>query len=1409
MLWGMGISILNGQCSVNISVTSSTICQGTSVTFTATPVNSGTTPIYQWKVNGVNAGTNSNIFISSTLENSDRITVDLTDSSCNSGNPVMSNVITMTVNEQIVPTFNQIGPLLLNTAPPALPQGSTNTPAITGTWTPSTIITVISGIRTYLFTPTPGQCATTATMDINILSPSLTITKLQASGPNPVTGAGQVITYYVDVINTGNVDMTGINVTEIYPGTGAGTLSAPVESISSNSILNAGERWSYTASYTVTQADMDAGNNLVNIARVVTTQIPVPLTSRATTMVTGAASMTITKDADEANYSAAGNILHYIITVTNTGSVTLTNVTVTDPLTGLTQNIDALVPGASRTFNTTYAIIQNDLSTGIVDNTATASSTYRGITYTVIAKESVSATQTPGLIITKNSAEPGYNAPGNILHYTITVTNTGNVILDNIQVSDPLTGLNQNISLSPGERITFNTIYTIIQDDINLGHVNNTARATYTFGGSQYSETASVRVPAAQNPSLSITKNASELSYSSVNDILHYTIIVRNTGNVTLSNVTVTDPNTLITCSGSPYTLTPNSSRTCNATHVVTNNDITSGSVINTATATGYDPDMVTVTGTSNTVILLLNNIAPMINCPASLTVSTEPTSCDALISSGLSTTYSDANNNILSLTWRMSGANVDTSPLNGIYNLQNYRFSTGVTTVTYTVTDRPGLSSSCSFTMTVIDNVPPVVVCLAPQDRNTDYAGPYYTVTGTELDPVSVWDNCSVARVTNDFNGLPTLAGAHLPIGITTVMWIVTDINGNSADCSFTVTVTGTDNVNPIARCKNITVYLDLITGTYVLAPGEIDDGSFDNTGIASVSVNLTNFDCSDLGPNNVTLTAIDFYGNTGTCTAVVTVLYEVAPNPVINTDRQVLCDDEYTDLVMTSNITNTTWTWNVNSSPSVSEASVDNTGNATSIIQHLDNSDTLVHDVTYIITPRVYGQCDLPSISATVMVNPTPEIRVISSDTVMCSGENTLISVRNPNVSVHGQWTYDLLVIPDQAITGNSSGGTFTGAVNIYDTLVNNDTRIAKVVYRFIPRIISGEELPACPGTEEIITIWVYPGINYTKNISEFDGFNISCYGKSDGFIRIQSGESDPLNFKWIGPDGFESTTEDIRGLQAGKYTVTVADKNLCSVNDSIIMKEPDQLSMKIDPSISYDGAFNINCAGEKTGSVTVSAVNNVGPVNYLWSDGMTGNERTSLSSGTYKIIITDSNNCISDSTVTLTQPERLQPAYDISLPICPDNPDGKISMTATGGVPGNDYIYEWADKSTGSTISDIKAGIYYVTTGDMNGCSVTTRIHVDALNEICLSIPEAFSPNGDLKNDVWNIGNTELYPKMEVLIYNRWGQFLWRSEQGYPKVWDGMSNGRELPIDSYHYVIDLHNGTKPIAGSVTIVR
>ncbi len=356
-----------------------------------------------------------------------------------------------------------------------------------------------------------------------------------------------------------------------------------------------------------------------------------------------------------------------------------------------------------------------------------------------------------------------------------------------------------------------------------------------------------------------------------------------------------------------------------------------------------------------------------------------------------------------------------------------------------------------------------------------------------------------------------------------------------------------------------------------------------------------------------------------------------------------------------------------------------------------------------------------------------------------------------------------------------------------------------------------LAAQNAANCISSVTTITVNEQPFVSsFTHELSDFNGFNISCFGRSDGFIRI-IGPVDlaPFTYLWNGPRGFTASTGYISGLSAGQYTVLITDKNNHTTTETIVLTEPRQLRLIIDPSVSNDGTFNINCAGEKTGSVTLSALNNVGLVDYLWDDGFKGDTRTNLSAGIYKIIFTDSNNCQADSTFALTEPDSLKLTLTVTEPLCPDKADGEIRLTVTGGVPGSDYNYRWSDNSTGRNISNISAGSYKVTVADLNGCSISDSVQVNSANPTCLVIPNAISPNRDLINDVWNIKHIEQYPNVVITIYNNWGEVVWKSESGYPHPWEGRSNGKALPVDSYFYIIDLHNGSKPIGGSVTIIK
>ena len=117
--------------------------------------------------------------------------------------------------------------------------------------------------------------------------------------------------------------------------------------------------------------------------------------------------------------------------------------------------------------------------------------------------------------------------------------------------------------------------------------------------------------------------------------------------------------------------------------------------------------------------------------------------------------------------------------------------------------------------------------------------------------------------------------------------------------------------------------------------------------------------------------------------------------------------------------------------------------------------------------------------------------------------------------------------------------------------------------------------------------------------------------------------------------------------------------------------------------------------------------------------------------------------------------------------------------------------------------------------MTITDFHNCILNEIIVVNPLNPLCISIPNTFTPNGDGFNDTWVIGSPEggtlgqAYPYSVVEVFNRWGEIVYSSAEGYSRPWDGTSNGKALPMDSYYYIITLNNGQAPVSGIITIIR
>ncbi|MCH7415923.1 DUF11 domain-containing protein, partial [Belliella sp. R4-6] len=353
-------------------------------------------------------------------------------------------------------------------------------------------------------------------------------------------------------------------------------------------------------SYTVTQSDVDSGS-VLNTAFVKgenpnpegedpegETEIETPIDNNA--------GLSISKSDNGSTVTQAGEVITYTLTATNTGNVTIANVTIVDPLTGFEENVGTLAPGQVVVRETSYTVTQSDVDSGSVLNTAFV----KGENPNPEGEDPEGETEieTPidnnaGLSISKSDNGSTVTQAGEVITYTLTATNTGNVTIGNVVITDPLTGFEENVgTLAPGQVVVRETSYTVTQSDVDSGSVLNTAfvkgENPNPEGEDPEGETE-IETPIDNNAGLSISKSDNGSTVTQAGEVITYTLTATNTGNVTIGNVVITDP--LTGFEENVGTLAPGQVVVRETSYTVTQSDVDSGSVLNTAFVKGENPN--------------------------------------------------------------------------------------------------------------------------------------------------------------------------------------------------------------------------------------------------------------------------------------------------------------------------------------------------------------------------------------------------------------------------------------------------------------------------------------------------------------------------------------------------------------------------------------------------------------------------------------------------------------------------------------------------------------------------------------------------------------------------------------------------------------------------------------------------
>jgi gliding motility-associated-like protein len=313
-----------------------------------------------------------------------------------------------------------------------------------------------------------------------------------------------------------------------------------------------------------------------------------------------------------------------------------------------------------------------------------------------------------------------------------------------------------------------------------------------------------------------------------------------------------------------------------------------------------------------------------------------------------------------------------------------------------------------------------------------------------------------------------------------------------------------------------------------------------------------------------------------------------------------------------------------------------------------------------------------------------------------------------------------------------------------------------------------------------------------------------NVLCYGSKTGsFVISGSGGTAPYQYK-LGTGSFQPSGS-FTLLGAGTYSVTIQDANSCT---SVITVSITQPAAALGGIIAIQ--TNISCNGAANGSFTAAGTGGTSPYQFSLNGGsfQSSGSFSGLTPATYTVTIQDANMCSSSMQVNITEPAVLSVSTTKTDATCPGDNNGSITLDITGGTAA--YKAIWSDGATSINRTNIGAGTYSVVITDKNSCATSTDVIIGYNGSgTCLEIQEIITPNNDGFYDTWQIKNIELFNDVEVNVYNRWGKRVYTSKNFSADPWDGTSEGKPLPTDSYHYVIHFNNGTERKTGVVSIIR
>jgi gliding motility-associated-like protein len=632
-----------------------------------------------------------------------------------------------------------------------------------------------------------------------------------------------------------------------------------------------------------------------------------------------------------------------------------------------------------------------------------------------------------------------------------------------------------------------------------------------------------------------------------------------------------------------------------------------------------------------------------------------------------------------------------------------------GLAAGTYSVTITDG--NSCTYTNSYLVTQPNVLVATIDGQTNVACNGGNtgaidLGVTGGTIAYSYAWSNGATSE---DISGLA--------IGTYTVT--VTDANGCTAAASatitqndaLTVTATGTTNVSCNGLSDGV---LDIsVSGgvpayTYVWSNGATTE---DITGLAAGSYKVTVTDaagCTGTGTFNISEPAVltasatadnvvtCFGGNDGSITLTVnggTTAYSfVWSNGATTQNIGGLTVGTYTVTVTDANNCTATASATVTENPQLDVT----LAGVTSVSCNGGNDGAIDVNVSGGVSPYTYAWSngattqDLSGLTAgTYVLTATDAVGCTYVDSATVTEPTLLVA------SINGQ--------TDVACNGGNTGAIdlgVTGGTATYTYAWSNGATTEDISGLAVGTYtVTVTDANGCSATASA-TITESPSL-----VIDLDQIiDVSCNGLTNGTIFLNiSGGTPSYIFSWTGPGTYVATTQNISGLGAGTYNVTVTDAAGCTANGTFTVNEPATLTASAAP----DNV--VSCYGGNDGSITLTVSGGTTAYAFIWSNGATTQNISGLTAGTYDVTVTDANNCTATASATVTEQPQLVVSLNGSNDVsCNGGNDGDIDIAVSGGV--SPYTYTWSNGATTEDLTGLSAGTYDVTVTDANNCTAT---------------------------------------------------------------------------------------------------